>query len=147
MLNGWGEDERDRLRGKIANFVIDHLEQVEDVWVREEGKKDVMKGKGREEVVKEQGRQATHMTEDEPRDHRLQTAEGDWVMVDNLEEMPKVKVMKFHKRAWEDQLEDWKQVFEQAIGKLSSHRQNSDSAALDSLVEAHAAVNERLRRF
>ena len=123
-----GQDERDKLRGKIANFVLDYLDQLDDV------------------AAKVEERKAAEALAEKEENNRFQQDDGEWVVVHNRRGMSGPKDDDFNKGFLENLLKDWKDVFGKSIEKMSSSHEKSGSAALESLVEAHAAVSKRLGR-
>jgi len=122
-----GQDERDKLRGKIANFVVDHIDQLNDVTVA------VEEEKGAETLMEEKGR------------NHYQKDDGDWVVVDHLEAFPEAKANTFNRRAFRKALIDWDDALGKGIERLRASNQNSESAALDSFVKAYSATGRSLK--
>jgi len=122
-----GQDERDKLRGKIANFVLDHLDQLDDV------------------VAVAEGRKATEALVEEEELNRYQKDDGDWVVVDHLEASPEAKANTFNRRAFRKALIDWDDALGKGIERLRASNQNSESAALDSFVKAYSATGRSLK--
>jgi len=122
-----GQDERDKLRGKIANFVLDHLDQLDDAVAVAEGRKT-----------------PEALVEEEEGQNRYQNDDSDWVVVNHLEALPEAKADIFNRRDFEKALTDWEDALGKGIQRLKASNQNSESAALDSFVEAHSVVRKRL---
>jgi len=122
-----GQDERDKLRGKIANFVVDHIDQLNDVTVA------VEEEKGAETLMEEEGR------------NHYQKDDGDWVVVDHLEAFPEAKANTFNRRAFRKALIDWDDALGKGIERLRASNQSSESAALDSFVKAYSATGRSLK--
>lgn len=121
-----GQDERDKLRGKIANFVLDHLDRLDDVVVVAEGKK------------------ATEALVEEERQNGIQKDDGDWVVVERLEAIPESKANTFNRRVFDEALIDWEDALGKGIKSLKTSNHRAESTALESFVEAHSAINKRL---
>lgn len=121
-----GQDERDKLRGKIANFVLDHLDQLNDVVAVAEGRKAA------EALVEEEGQ------------NHYQKDDGDWVIVDHLEAVPEAEASNFNRSVFGKALIDWEDAFGKGIDRLKTSKQNPESAALNSFVEAYSAIRKRL---
>lgn len=121
-----GRDERDKLRGKIANFVLDHLDRLDDVAVVAEGKK------------------ATEALREEEGGNGYEKDEGDWVVVDHSEAIPETKASTFNRRVFGKAMVDWEDALGKGIESLRASKQNSDNAAHGSFVEAHSAIKKKL---
>lgn len=123
-----GQDERDKLRGKIANFMLDHLDRLETV-IPEIGDK-----RAAEAPVKKE--ESMHSQEDD----------SQWVVVDNLHEMPMSEVIddNLSKRAWEMMLGKWRDDLGEAIAIYDRGQQDTGSTTYGSLSDAYAALKKRL---
>lgn len=122
-----GQDDHDKLRSRIANFVLDHLYQFDGV------------------VAKSAEQRVMYETLEgnELRDGN----DGEWVIVGDINHEPTiVEESSFDGATLDKVLREWRDVFGKGIETLRSTDRGSNHATLDSLREAHEAIANRLAK-
>ena len=127
-----GQDGKDRLRGKIANFLLDHFSQVNDHVG---------------------GYDSTHVSEEKKVDEELESfleKEDPWIMPNNrddsivLRQDSEAEEMLSHQNVIRG-LKSWCSALRTSLRKWGSKGQESDSAsASESVQEAYMLLQEKL---
>jgi len=125
-----GQDERDKLRGKIANFMLDHLDRLDAAATPVEEKT------------------ATETAVREEENTRSQKVDREWVIVDDADEVPMTQVINndSSREASENVLRMWRDILQKTIATYSSSQLDTGSPAFASFLEAYNAVKKRLGR-
>ena len=125
-----GQDGRDKLRGKIANFILDHFLQEDSFAMSER--------------PQENRRKASESDLDSDLEH------GDaWVLLDAIEagyEWPQNPASRSNSRNMVDTLKPWCAAFSQSLGSWEKRQEKSAPAdEVDNVKEARKVLEGRLK--
>lgn len=121
-----GKDEKDKLRGKIANFVVDYLDQLDNLASR------------REEIG---------ATQSQRNSERQPKYQDDWEIVAKVDKSASNGKEEFNQNTWEPLLQAYSTAFQKCIERFSSNYKNHDGiGALDGIMDAHEAIRKRMEK-
>lgn len=122
-----GQDDKDKLRGKIANFIVDYRDQLDEV------------------ALAENTRIAAGLSGNIQKSSK---DEDDWEIVEDPQISVKNGAIEFTSKTWESLLREYSSAFETCIERFSSNYKNHDGiGALDSVMDAHEAVRKRIQKL
>ncbi|KAL8823229.1 MAG: hypothetical protein Q9191_006053 [Dirinaria sp. TL-2023a] len=121
-----GQDDKDKLRGKIANFVVDYLDQLDHLAM----KTDIGDG--------------AHSRGEAKKPSEYQ---DDWELVADPEKTALNGHKDLDQDAWKPLLQEYCSAFQKCIERFSSNYKNHDGiAALDSIMDAYEKTRKRMER-
>ena len=121
-----GQDDKDKLRGKIANFVVDYLDQLDNLAM---------------------GIDISAAAQSQREAKRPAENHDDWEIVANPSKSASNGEEEFDQNAWEPLLQEYSSGFQKCIERFSSNYRNHDGiAALDSMVNAYETIRKRMEK-
>lgn len=124
--DGAGQDDKDKLRGKIANFIVDYLDQLDNLAL---------------------GIDITAAAQSQKEANRPSENQDDWEIVADPNKSASNGKKEFDDNAWKPLLQEYGSAFQKCIEKFSSNYKNHDGiGALDSIMNAYETTKKRMER-